>query len=105
MKFPKGKGFDLAGGLVITVVLEDVILTGTFLGEIEERHHDEPIICPPAVVNVDLDPEFILLQLVCDVRIDGREFEEGTIVAVNVEQIQFIAAGGECQKKQCDGKK
>jgi hypothetical protein len=97
MKFPKGKGFDIAGGLVITVVLDDITLIGRFLGEIEERysHDDDPLIVN---VKVDNDPEFILLQLVCDVEgDDGPEIEAGTVVAVNVNKIQLIAPGGECE--------
>lgn len=112
MRIPKGKGFDLAGGLIITVVLDDITLIGTFLGEIEgekeQRHHDEPIICPPAKVEVNLqeDPEFILLQLVCDADIDdGPEIEQGTIVAVNTNKIQFIAPGGECGSHSNNDKK
>lgn len=98
MKFPKGKGFDLAGGLVITVVLEDHVLTGTFLGEINDRHHDDPPI--NVNVNVDVEPEFILLQLTCELDLeDGPEFPVGTIVAINVQEIQFIVPGGTCEEE------
>ena len=96
MKFPKGQGFDLAGGLVITVVLDDHVLTGTFLGESEDRHHDDP----PIIVNVtvDEDPEFILLQLTCELELKhGPDFPIGTIIAVNVQEILFIAPGGTCE--------
>lgn len=97
MKFPKGKGFDLAGGLVITVVLEDYALTGTFLGAIEERscHDDSPI---HVTVEVEEDVEFILLQLTCPLEVDdGPEFDVGTIIAINVQKILFIAPGGTCE--------
>lgn len=98
MKFPKGKGFDLAGGLVITVVLEDHVLTGTFLGEINDRHHDDPPI--NVNVNVDVEPEFILLQLTCELDLeDGPDFPVGTIVAINVQEIQFIVPGGTCEEE------
>lgn len=99
MRIPKGKGFDLAGGLTITVVLDDVILVGTFLGAFEDqRHHKE---CPPVCVDLKCDnaPEFFLLQLKCSTFVESTEFPRGTIVAINVNQVQFIALGGECE---CD---
>jgi len=96
MKIPHGKGFDLTGGLVITVVLDDrIALTGTFLGEIpDERgfHKDE---CHPKWEQEE--PEFILLQLTCNFEESGLpEIEAGTIVAINVEQILFVFPGGVC---------
>lgn len=100
MRFPKNQGFDLIHGLVITVVLDDDIsLTGRFLGEIGDRGHDH---CgqslQPINVNVDVDSEFILLQLVCEFEGDDiPEFDVGTIVAINVNKILFIAPGGECE--------
>jgi len=97
MKFPKGHDFDLIGGLVITVFLEDNLsLTGTFLAEIEDRHHDDPT---PIHVNVEEEAEFILLQLTCPFCAPGLPFlPVNTIVAVNVEQILFISPGQECVK-------
>ena len=97
MKIPKGKGLDLTGGLVITVVLEDHVLTGTFLGEFEHRDRKD---CPINVnVQVDVEPEFILLQLTCELELeDGPEFPVGTIVAINVQEIQFILPGGTCEE-------
>ena len=95
MKFPKGKGFDLAGGLIITVVVDEYALTGTFLGESEDRHHDDP----PIIVNVNEDPEFILLQLTCALKVDDRlEFPVGTIIAINVREILFVAPNGTCEE-------
>ena len=95
MKFPKGKGFDLSGGLVITVVLDAHVLTGTFLGEIDSRHHGDPPIKVNA--NVNLEQEFILLQLTCELALeDGPEFPVGTIIAINVQEIQFIVPSGTC---------
>jgi hypothetical protein len=95
MRIPKGKGCDLACGLLITVVLEDVILVGTFLGEFGDERSAQR---PPTHVNLrcDNDPEFFLLQLTCDVLVDSVEFDAGTIVAVNVNEVQFITIGGEC---------
>jgi hypothetical protein len=101
MRIPQGKGLDLACGLLITVVLEDVILIGTFLGEFGDERSTK---CPPTHVDVkcDDDPEFFLLQLTCDVFVDSVEFDAGTIVAVNVNKVQFIAIGGNCDTKDCD---
>jgi hypothetical protein len=97
MRFPKEQGFDLIAGLVITVVLEDYSLTGRFLGEFDDRHcheHDEA----PTIVNVNRETEFILLQLVCPVDVeDGPDFPIGTIIAINVDRILFIAPGGSCE--------
>jgi len=95
MKFPREQGFDLIGGLVITVVLEDYPLTGRFLGEFEDRHcHDDA----PTIVNVNRETEFILLQLVCPVDVEnGPDFPIGTIIAINVDRILFIAPGGTCE--------
>lgn len=100
MKFPKGKGFDLACGVVITVVLDAVVhnelvrLTGTFLGEIDEKHHHRRSECCH---------EFILIQLTspfCDR--SGLEVPEGTLVAVNLCEILFIIPGRKCPEKWCD---
>jgi hypothetical protein len=100
MRIPKGKGFDLAGGLVITVVLEDILLVGTFLGAFGDQrsHHQE---CEPIHVDLkcDNDPEFFLLQLKCSAFVESVEFPRGTIIAINVNEVQFIAIGGECD---CD---
>jgi hypothetical protein len=102
MRFPTGKGFDLACDMVVTVVLDNVTLIGTFLGEIEERHHDDPTYVD---VDVDNEDEFILLKLLHDVEINNVETKEGTIVAVNIGQIQFIAPGGECKNDKKHHKK
>lgn len=101
MKFPKGKGFDLATGVVVTVVLaktvhdELVTLTGTFLGETEERNHHR---------KVDNFHEFILIQLTCPFcEKGGPEIPEGTFVAINIEQILFAIPGKKCHDdKWCD---
>jgi hypothetical protein len=103
MRIPKGKGFDLACGLLITVVLEDVILIGTFLGEFGDERSAQR---PPTHVNLrcDNDPKFFLLQLTCDALVDSVEFDAGTIVAINVNEVQFIAIGGECDTEDDDTK-
>jgi len=105
MKFPKGKGFDVSAGLVISVILDDYeALIGTFLGEIEERHHHDDECCQPPKVEVKAiledDPEFILLQLTCCFRKHDLEIPVGTIVAINVDQILFIVPGSLCE--DCD---
>ena len=107
MKFPKGKGFDLACGAVITVVLNKVIhddlvtLTGTFLGEAEENRHHR---------RIDGFHEFILIQLTCPFcEKGGLEIPEGTFVAVNIEQILFTIPGKTYQEdnwcENCHNKK
>jgi hypothetical protein len=103
MKIPKGKGFDITCGLLITVVLEDVILVGTFLGEFGD---ERSLKCPPVHVDLkcDSDPEFFLLQLTCDVLVDSVEFSSGTIVAINLNEVQFIAIGGDCDTEDDDTK-
>lgn len=101
MKFPKGKGFDLACGVVVTIVLNKVLrddfvtLTGTFLGEIEENRHRK---------RVEDFHEFILIQLTCPFcERGGPEIPEGTFVAVNVEQILFAIPGKKCyEDKWCE---
>ncbi len=95
MRFPKGKGFDLACGLVITVVLDDCVsLTGTFLGDVHPPHHH-------------VRQEFILIQLTrpfC--RKCCPDIPEGTCVAINVENIQFVFPGVNCpcdeHKDECE---
>jgi len=91
MRFPKGKGFDLASGVVVTVVLDKAVheklltLTGTLLGEIEEKHHHR---------KIDDFHEFILIQLTCPFfEKGGPEIPEGTLVAINIEQILFVLPG------------
>lgn len=101
MKFPKGKGFDLASGVVVTVALDMVVhdefvtLTGTFLGETEEKHHHR---------RLDDFHEFILIQLTCPFcEGGGLEIPAGTFVAVNIEQILFAIPGKTCHDdKWCD---
>lgn len=101
MKFPKGKGFDINSSLVITVVTnEEFVFTGTFLGELEERG-DTPIFVD---VDVNVETEFILLQLTCPFNVRHiPELPVGTIVAVNVAEIIFIAPISECEC-ECDDK-
>lgn len=121
MKLPKGKGFDLTGGLTVTVILDDgIFLTGRILGVIgdEDRKdeyaeydkkfpskHDDKCKekCPPPKVeienevNVEDGAEFLLLQLTCAFAVGGLPaIAVGTIVAVNVEQILFLAPGTAC---------
>lgn len=95
MKFPKEQGFDIIRGLVLTVVLSEYSLTGRFLGGLEDRHcHDDS----PTIINVNRENEFILLQLLCSVDVeDGPDFPAGTIIAINVDRILFIAPGGTCE--------
>lgn len=100
MKFPKNKGFDLACGVVITIVLDTVLhdklvtLTGTFLGEIQEKHHDK---------RGDNFHEFILIQLACPFcERGGLEIPEGTLCLINVDQILFIIPGMKCNDKKHD---
>jgi hypothetical protein len=102
MKFPRGKGFDLACGVVVTVVLNTVVhdelvtLTGTFLGEIEEKHHHR---------RSDDFHEFILLQLTCPFCERGRtKIPEGTFVSINIDQILFTIPGRKCHDKKHDDK-
>ncbi|MBC8015505.1 MAG: hypothetical protein H7X79_07160 [Sporomusaceae bacterium] len=96
MKFPKGLGFDIVCGLVVTVVLDDFVsLTGTFLGEVQEKHHHH------RKCN-DLH-EFILIQLTSS--ICGRKEQiipEGTFCAINIDKIQFIFPGVKCPDKKYD---
>jgi hypothetical protein len=68
-------------------------LTGTFLGGIEDRHCNEPSI--HVDVQVENEAEFILLQLTrCLEVYHGPDFPVGTIIAINVQKILFIAPGG-----------
>jgi len=107
MKIPKGTGFDLAGGFTITLILSGgYFLVGTFLGVIDdERDYGDKtkFICPPTKVKIENEvefadgAEFILLQLVCPFSVTGLPFfATGTIVAVDVEQVLFIATGTSC---------
>lgn len=99
MKFPRGKGFDLACGVVVTIVLDTVVhdnlvtLTGTFLGEIEEKHHHR---------RCDECHEFILIQLTCPFcERGGPEIPEGTFVSINIDQILFAIPGKKCHDDKC----
>ena len=95
MRFPRGKGFDLACGVVITVFLDDIVsLTGSFLGTAHGPHQ-----------HGDLH-EFILIQLTCPFRSrGGTRIPAGTFCAINVEQILFIVPGKKSHHDKChDGK-
>lgn len=84
MRFPRGKGFDLACGIVVTVFLDDFIpLTGIFLGNVHDPHQH----------NKDFH-EFILIQLTCPFRArGGAMISVDTLCAINVMQIMFIVPG------------
>jgi hypothetical protein len=92
LRFPRGKGFDLACGIVITVFLDDFIpLTGTFLGNVHDPHHRRS----------DLH-EFILIQLTCPFRSKrGAKIPAGTFCAINIEQILFIIPGKKSPHDTC----
>jgi len=98
MRFPKGRGFNLVNGLVVTVVLDDFVsLTGIFLGEIQEKDHHR---------KCDELNEFILIQLTYPVCVrQEKEIAEGTFCAINVDKIQFIFPGVKYSDKKhgkCD---
>lgn len=104
MKYPKGCGFNLTGGLTLTVVLEGgYFLVGRFLGAIGDDRKcdcDHKVVCPPPKieieneVQVDDGSEFLLLQLTSPFTVVGLPtFGVGTVVAINVEQILFIGPG------------
>lgn len=94
MRLPKGLGFDIACGLVVTVVLDDFVsLTGTFLGEVQEKHHHHR--------KCDDLREFILIQLTSPLcRMKDQKIPEGTFCAINVDKIQFIFPGVKCPEKK-----
>ncbi|QJW46871.1 hypothetical protein HA075_14200 [bacterium BFN5] len=86
MRIPQGLGFDLTCGINLAVVLANGnVLQGTLLGVVGDRNigYYPPI--PPNQQPEDTT-EFLLLQLTCAF----SSFPEGTIIAVNVEQIQLI---------------
>jgi hypothetical protein len=86
LQFPKNKGFDLAGGIVITVFLDEFVhLTGTFLGDVHDQHH---------LKRRKDRHEFILIQLTCPFWDRGKtKLPEGTLCAINIDQIIFIIPG------------
>jgi hypothetical protein len=111
-KFPKTlHGIELLPGLQVRIVMLNgasansgtggipYVLTGSLVGEIEERHHDP--ICPPPKVNVeveaDLEPEFLLVDLGTTgptILVPGAAPSTITlsgIVALNLNLIQIIA--------------
>lgn len=96
MKIPKGKGFELNQNVVITVVTnEELVFTGRFLGGVQDRNCHKH--CVDLDVTVPLDPEFILLQLTCEV--DEKHIPRlrvGAIVAISVSEIIFIAPIASC---------
>lgn len=99
MKFSKLNDFELACGVVITVVLDKevhdelVTLTGVFLGDIQEKHHHK---------KFDLH-EFILIQLTCPFcEKGGLEIPAGTFCTINVDQILFITSGIKCHEMHDD---
>jgi len=73
------------------------------VAEVEDRHHDDQIICPPVKVNVDvkteaeLEPEFLVLDLGTTgttILVPGSIPSVVTltgIVAVNLNLVQIIA--------------
>jgi hypothetical protein len=115
-KFPKSlQGIDLLPGLQVRVVMLNgasanngtggipYVLTGSLVAEVEDRHHDDQIICPPVKVNVDvkteaeLEPEFLVLDLGTTgttILVPGSIPSVVTltgIVAVNLNLVQIIA--------------
>lgn len=115
-KFPKClQGIELLPGLQVRVVMLNgasanngtggipYVLTGSLVAEIEGRHHDNPVECPPVKVDVDvkteaeLEPEFLVLDLGTTgttILVPGAVPSVVTltgIVAVNLNLVQIIA--------------
>ncbi|MDR3593138.1 MAG: hypothetical protein P4N41_26065 [Negativicutes bacterium] len=106
-KFPKSLAqVEILPGVRVGIVLRGlpaITLIGTLIAELEERHRDIPVIHLPIKVHVekevDLEPEFLLVQLTTAVTIGTVEdalraplivFPAGTIVAVNLDDILII---------------
>lgn len=110
-RFPKClQGLGLLPGLQVRIVMQNgalsngtggipYVLTGSLVAEIDGRHHDDPVICPPAQVDVEVEngTEFLLVDLGATgttILIPGSPATTITltgIVAVNLNQIQIIA--------------
>jgi hypothetical protein len=85
-------------GAVVVLTDDRIIFQGQIIRGNEERHHEE-CCCPK--VELDDDPDFIVLRLTCDPavikddgdikKIEPDFFEEGDIVRINVNEI--IAVG------------
>ncbi|GBG55297.1 hypothetical protein SPFL3102_00723 [Sporomusaceae bacterium FL31] len=87
MRIPQGLGFDLTNGVNLAIVLVNGnVLQGTLLAVVGDRNMGYYPPIPPNQQPRENNTEFLLLQLTCAF----ASFPEGTIIAVNVEQIQLI---------------
>lgn len=97
----------------VTVLTDDlVIFQGRIIRDEHERPHDPKCEKLPPKINIklDLDPEFIVLKLVCDpvlltgegriVKIRPDLFEEGDVVRLNVNEIIAIGPSRDCFDKE-----
>lgn len=112
MGFKKEFFVDCVGA--VTIVTDDrIIFQGQVIKDDEERYHDdEKKCCPPLEVEVEVkaeiegDPDFIVLRLLCDPaiikdnacieEIEPDLFEEGDIIRINVNEIVAVGPSRCC---------
>lgn len=85
MRIPQGTGFDFASGVNLAIVLTNGnVLQGTLLAVVGDRNVAFFPPQPPQPIRDEV--EFLLLQLTCAF----SSFPIGTIIAVNIAEIQLI---------------
>lgn len=105
MGIKKDSFVDCVGA--VTIVTDDrIIFQGQIVKDDEERHHEDFEKFPKINIEVETEPEFIVLRLTCDPAIidddgDIKEiepdlFEEGDIIRINVNEIIAIGPSREC---------
>ena len=91
----------------VTVLVEDrIIFQGQIVKDEEPRKHHEEEHCHKVEVELEDNPEFIVLRLTCDPalirdnatieEIEPDLFEEGDVIRINVDTIIAIGPSREC---------
>lgn len=105
MGIKKDSFVDCVGA--VTVLTDDrIIFQGQIVRDDEERHHDDEKDCPKVNVELENDPEFIVLRLTCDPaiikdnaiieEIEPDLFRKSDIIRLNVNEIIAIGPSREC---------
>lgn len=88
------EGIDFLPNIAVTIILEGgIVVIGRLIAEIEERHHDQEHFPTQVNLDVDLEPEFLLVQLTATLTIATVTLPIGTVVAINLNEVLLIGPG------------
>ncbi|MBP2649512.1 MAG: hypothetical protein H6Q74_337 [Firmicutes bacterium] len=88
-KLPKClEDIDFLPNVSVYIVLKGAIaLTGTLIAEISDRHHDEPLVCPPPKIDVNVPPAQVEVNPKIEVNVEPAKVDVGVKVE---EEPEFL---------------